>query len=486
MINGSLYKRCVCRDAVTGRVLGRTCPRLRRSSGSWSSEHGLWYVQLELPRRRDGGRRQLRRGGFGSRSEATEILDHARDVLRLAGHDHARRDDVADLLLATIRAGQPLPDIEEVRRRIRADLSQTGIPTLADYLTEWLAGLTVEANTIASYESHIRVHIIPHLGHLPVDKIRPRHIRAMIQVIQTSNAELLAAKASPDPLVRIGATGRRITGPGTVQRIRGTLRKALNDALAEELIAGTNPATLVKTPYHRALPMIWEDERVTEWQTNGTVPSPVMVWTGEQLNNFLAHAAAHDPDLHPLFHLIAYRGPRRGEACGLRDRDVHLAKHEVVINNQITAVGHTIREKRPKSRASNRILVLDADTAAALAAYKARRAAQQLAAGPDWPATGLFFVRPDGQPWHPNAITARFRRLVRDADLPPVRLHDLRHVAATMALDAGVDIKVVQEQLGHSISTLTRDTYQSVSKHLHREAADAVARRIAEDRGRSA
>jgi hypothetical protein len=111
--------------------------------------------------------------------------------------------------------------------------------------------------------------------------------------------------------------------------------------------------------------MIWEDERIAEWQTTGTVPSPVMVWTGEQLNSVLAHAAAHEPDLHPLFHLIAYRGPRRGEACGLRDRDVHLAKHEVVINNQITAVVPTIREKRPKSRARNRILVLDADTAAA-------------------------------------------------------------------------------------------------------------------------
>jgi len=443
-------------------------------------------VQLELPRRRDAGRRQLRRGGFVSRSEANEILDYARDLLRLAGHDQARRCDVADLLLATIRAGQPLPDIEEVRRRIHADLSLTGIPTLADYLTEWLAGLTVEATTIASYESHIRVHIIPHLGHLPVDKIRPRHIRAMLQAIQASNTELLAAKASADPQVRIGATGRRITGPGTLQRIRGTLRKALNDALAEELIAGTNPATLVKTPYHRALPMIWEDERVAEWQTDGTVPSPVMVWTGEQLNSFLAHAATHDPDLHPLFHFIAYRGPRRGEVCGLRDRDAHLTKREVVINNQIIALGHTIREKRPKSRASNRILVLDADTAAVLAAYKARRAARQLAAGPDWPATGLFFVRPDGQPWHPNAVTTRFRRLIRDAALPPVRLHDLRHVAATMALDAGVDIKVIQEQLGHSTSTLTRDTYQSVSKHLHREAADAVARRIAKHRGRSA
>ncbi|WP_231929286.1 tyrosine-type recombinase/integrase [Micromonospora inositola] len=91
-----------------------------------------------------------------------------------------------------------------------------------------------------------------------------------------------------------------------------------------------------------------------------------------------------------------------------------------------------------------------------LTAYKARRAAWRLAAGTDWPDTRLFFVRPDGEPWHPNAVTQRFRRLVKRAGLPPIRLHDLRHGAATLAPDAGVDIKVVSDQLGHSTTTLTR------------------------------
>jgi hypothetical protein len=68
-------------------------------------------------------------------------------------------------------------------------------------------------------------------------------------------------------------------------------------------------------------------------------------------------------------------------------------------------------------------------------------AEQRLAAGLLWPDTGLFFVRPNGAAWHPNSVTQRFRRLVARAGLPPIRLHDLRHGAATMALDAGVDIK---------------------------------------------
>jgi integrase len=73
-----------------------------------------------------------------------------------------------------------------------------------------------------------------------------------------------------------------------------------------------------------------------------------------------------------------------------------------------------------------------------------------------------------------------------DSQPPPIRLHDLRHGAATLALAAGVDIKVVSEQLGHSTSTLTRDTYQSVVKQLHHNAADAVAEKIKNKRRKSA
>jgi hypothetical protein len=131
-----------------------------------------------------------------------------------------------------------------------------------------------------------------------------------------------------------------------------------------------------------------------------------MVWTDDQVAQFLDYAADHAPDLHPMFHFIAYRGPRRGEACGLRDSEVRLGKKEATINNQIATIGSRRVQKPPKSRAGNRDLVLDDDTAKVLAAYKARRAAWQLAAGPDRPDTGLFFVRPDGRAWHPGSASA--------------------------------------------------------------------------------
>lgn len=230
--------------------------------------------------------------------------------------------------------------------------------------------------------------------------------------------------------------------------------------------------------------MVWEPERVARWKATGEVPSPVMVWPAELLAEFLDYAAEHAPDLHPMLQFMAYRGPRRGEACGLLDAEVRLRTKEVSIVNQIAAHGQTTVQKPPKSDAGNRDLILDTDTVNVLTAYKARRANWQLKAGPNWPDTGLFFVRPDGRTWHPNSVSQRFRRLIKRAGLPPIRLHDLRHVSATVALDAGVDIKVVSEQLGHSTTTLTRDTYQSVVKRLHHEAAGAVADTIKNNRRR--
>ncbi|MGW3808702.1 tyrosine-type recombinase/integrase [Micromonospora sp. NPDC005113] len=481
MSHGSIFKRCGCRDPRTHKPLGNNCPKLRRANRSWNPDHGHWAYQLELPPTADGRRRQLRPTSFDTHKAAADELDYARQLLDLAGRNRRRRIEIGDLLQATLRAGGTLPDIDTVRNRLRTDTPLVGVPTLAEWLPTWLHRLAVDGNTRRGYESHARVHLIPHIGDVVLDKLRPHHVEDLIDKIKKRNADIQTAKVSPDPDpdTRASVRGIRPTGPATIARILATLRKAFNDALAREVVSGIpNPATLVKTPNTRAKPIVWEPERVDRWKATGEVPGPVMVWTDDLLAQFLDYAADHAPDLHPLLHFMAYRGPRRGEACGLLDAEVRLTKGEVSIVNQIATHGYETHQKRPKSQAGNRDVILDPDTVAVLAAHKARRAAWRLAAGTDWPDTGLFFVRPDGRPWHPSSVTQRFRRLVKQAGLPPVRLHDLRHGAATLALDAGVDIKVVSDQLGHSTTTLTRDTYQSVVKRLHHEAASAVADRI--------
>ena len=89
-----------------------------------------------------------------------------------------------------------------------------------------------------------------------------------------------------------------------------------------------------------------------------------------------------------------------------------------------------------------------------------------------------MFTIAEGTPLYPDRITRRFRRLVDLSGLPPVRLHDLRHGAATLAHAAGTELKTVQEQLGHTSIVLTADTYTSVLLDLHFKAAEATARLV--------
>lgn len=111
----------------------------------------------------------------------------------------------------------------------------------------------------------------------------------------------------------------------------------------------------------------------------------------------------------------------------------------------------------------------------ALRAHKARQAAERLAAGAAWVDSGLVFVTPTGEGLHPAVATKIFPRLTAAAGLPTIKLHALRHTAASMALSAGVPLKAVSEQLGHSSVMLTADIYSHVSPALAHDSAQRVA-----------
>jgi integrase len=127
-----------------------------------------------------------------------------------------------------------------------------------------------------------------------------------------------------------------------------------------------------------------------------------------------------------------------------------------------------LQASEPKSAASRRTIALDPDTVRVLGAH---RSAQQARVGP----CEYVFTDPHGAPLKPSHVTHRFTAAVRASGLPPIRLHDLRHGAATMALAAGVDLKTVQAMLGHSTIVTTADIYTSVLPELQRDAAAAIA-----------
>ena len=118
---------------------------------------------------------------------------------------------------------------------------------------------------------------------------------------------------------------------------------------------------------------------------------------------------------------------------------------------------------------------IDSDTATMLQRHREGQELERVAWGPAWNDQGLVFTREDGSPVRPGYATRHFRDLAARAGLPVIRLHDLRHTNASLALQAGVDLKVVSERLGHSQLAVTADLYTHVHRGLGHEAADRIA-----------
>jgi Phage integrase family len=129
-----------------------------------------------------------------------------------------------------------------------------------------------------------------------------------------------------------------------------------------------------------------------------------------------------------------------------------------------------------KTAHSERIIALDRTTVAALRAHRSRQQAERASAGEDYLDSGYVFTRLSGDPMAPDWLSRYFRQLNDDASgLPPIRLHDLRHGAASLALAAGADLKVVQDMPGHSRIVLTAGTYTPVLPEVARKTAEDIA-----------
>lgn len=411
VVAGSVFKRCGCRDAVSGRLVGRRCVLLPVEG------HGSWYFSVELTGG-VGGRRRLRRGGFASRAAAVAAL--------------ARFADPVD---GVVVAGL----------------------TVRVWLCCWLASRqALRPETRRSYGELIGNYLVPYLGRMLLSQVRTVDVQGMFASIIRRHEE----------------AGRPLAG-ATVQRIYATARVAFNAAVRAGLI-GVNPVRGVELPPIRAVrAVVWTDERVAAWRRDGVRPV-VAVWTAAQTAAFLR--LARRDRWYAVFHLIALSGLRRGEACGLRWEDFDLEHGTLSVVRQVQRRGGRVVESAPKSAAGTRTLALDHTTVTALRQHRHCQNLERLAAGQRWHEGDWAFTYTDGRPLAPDRLTRHFNVLVWHSGLPPIRLHDLRHGAASLALAAGADLKVVSAMLGHATIQLTADTYTSVlPESAHRAAENSAA-----------
>ncbi|WP_336156670.1 site-specific integrase [Amycolatopsis sp. VC5-11] len=492
MTAGGISRHCRCRDE-NGKDLGARCPKLR------NRKHGVWKLNLELPAGPDGKRRAFRRSGYAVKTAAAgalepgaqDDLDRARELLNLA-QDEVDTEKVVELLLSLGR-GEPLPSTDSVRTLLAASLSLTDKATVADYLRAWLPTIGVRRATRVLYEGHIDNYLVPKIGKRPKNRLSVAHLTEMLAEIEDDNERIRQNNADRTFLTQLIRETpsrakkrelreqlaalppyRRTVGKSTQQRIIATLRKAYNDGMNPQQGLTFNPATHVKVSAKKHKPMVWTPARVEKWRETGLRPGPVMVWMPEHAGVFLDYVEVEAPEQLPMWHLFLYRGPRRGEVAGLSWTEVHDATSEVEILTQLTEVAYEVEEGEPKSEESNRRFGMDATGMQLLREHRVRQTRERLRLGPAWVDSGRVFTRPDGSALRPSWIGDEFARHVEAAGLPPVRLHDLRHVAATLMLLADVSMKVVQETLGHASIALTSDVYSSVLPQMSQAAAEAA------------
>jgi integrase len=304
--------------------------------------------------------------------------------------------------------------------------------TLEHYLTSWLEGplvRSVRPRTLASYRQITELYLVPTLGHHRLGRLRPHHVDELLNL----------------SLAR-GLSGR------TVQYIHAVLRKALNDAIRYELIQ-RNVAALVEAPS--------PESRRAPTLDPGTGRAILDAVRGDRLE--------------ALYH-VAMLGLRQGELLGLRWVDVDLDAGTLRVEQQVQRVAGKLQFSPPKTAGSRRLIPIPAIIIQALREHRTRQLTERLMAGSKWRDHGLIFPSSVGTPMEGPSVTHSFQRALEHHQLPRLRFHDLRHAGATMLRARGVDLKTIQQILGHSSYHVTADVYSHVFAEELRAATDTLGR----------
>ncbi len=312
--------------------------------------------------------------------------------------------------------------------------------TVEDWVIErWIPSMKTQlkASTFDSYQRNLNKHVIPILGKLPLTEITPHRLNNLYTaLLQNGNS-------------RGGGLSAK-----TVRYIHTTLHKALSDARDEGLLR-TNPAELAKPP-----------------RLHASLRKELNVWDSTTLRKFLDFTT--DERLGSAWHVLAMTGMRRGELLGLRWSDIDFDRKRIIIRHTLVSVAYEIIESTPKNH-QTRIIDIDESTVQILKSHSDLQNCDKKTWESNYTDLNLVFSREDGTPIHPDSLTQSFERAIKRVALPRIRLHDLRHTHATLAMQAGVPIKVISERLGHESPSFTMKQYAHVLPTMQAEAATLIA-----------
>ena len=315
-----------------------------------------------------------------------------------------------------------------------AQLTEDSRMTLGEYLDRWMAeygSLTLRPNTLRSYEQYIRCYIKPYLG----GKIVSRVTRPDIQRLYTRLKREGRVHDHPE-------FGHELSDT-MVRRIHAMLHRCLKDAERDHIIP-CNPTDGASVPK--------------------ACSKPKQILDRAQMDAFLKAVDASEV-WRDFFYTELTTGLRRGEICGLMWQDFDESAGTLKILRSVNApkrgeleIGET------KTSRGRRIIRLPPSTVQRLKERKKHAVSQWIFPEP---------LAPE-KPVRPSAADDWMKELLKEAGLPHIRFHDLRHTFATHALASGVDAKTLSGILGHTNASFTLDTYTHVTPDMQRAASDVV------------
>lgn len=330
---------------------------------------------------------------------------------------------------------------EMIHQHTTGYLIEPARETVSAFFTRWLrdyAAVKTAPACYLRYASIVRLHILPALGHLKLIDVRPAHLVEAEQKWLTSG--------------RKGHGASRGLSPKTVIIHHLLLHLAFGHAVKWGLL-GRNPVDAVDAPSAERKEMHALDL---------------------EQSRILLDALDGAPEGAALSTLLL-SGLRAGELLGLRWSDVDLSTRHITVQQQLQRLAAGVYVARTtKTHRSVRSVSIPAELVDILRARKIEQNEQHLHVGSLWQSTDLVFTDELGRHLTNDRIRRALDKTLRNAGLPAIRLHDLRHTHASIGLEAGLSLKVLQQRLGHSSYVVTADYYSHITSGMHDAAADVL------------
>jgi len=323
--------------------------------------------------------------------------------------------------------------------------------TLEDFSKRWIrdyADKKLSPMTRAGYLARLDKRILPALGHLKLEQIKPLHLSDFFSNLEEDGMRLDGKKGG--------------MGVDSIIQCHRVLSSILKMAVSLQMIP-ENPCLRVKAPSP-------PKRNLSVWDENQTMAALVALQSRPLV-------------IRTMITMAALTGLRRGEMLGLEWKHIDLVKRTariVQVSQNVTGTG--VITKEPKTAASTRLLALPEMVCSLLKTHKTAQNAKRLQLGSKWMESDRLFTTWNGRPMHPNTVNKWMREFIAEYNqdkeegdrLPVIRFHDLRHSAATIMITQGIDVGTVAKNLGHSRPSVTTDIYYSALMTAQARAADKM------------